>query len=119
MKSSRGYILLDTLGALSIVLFVCMTLLPIFLKLENDRGDLLKETKAHHLLYENLQRYSVQQEFASTEIGPMSSSGFEINIQPFERNGLYMEGCVTYRNSQKKQITICDVVKARTGFYAD
>ncbi|MEH6940378.1 competence type IV pilus minor pilin ComGE [Bacillus sp. JJ722] len=117
--NSKGYILLDVLGALSIVLFVCIALLPLLFKMENDRQDLREELEAHHILYENLQRYTLQQEIASVTMIKVHSGSFRMTIQPFEINGLYVKGCVSYQDSREEQISICDVVKARAGIYTD
>lgn len=117
--NSKGYILLDTLGALSIILFVCISLLPLLFKVENDRQDLRKELEAHHLLYENLQRYTLQQEIATVTSSKVHPGSFKATFQPFEMNGLYVKGCVSYQNSRENQISICDVVKATAGVYID
>ncbi len=107
------------LGALSIVLFVCLVLLPILIKIDNDRQDLQKELKAQHILYENLQRYTLNQDIASVTTSKVYFSEFKTTIQPFEMNALYVKGCVSYRNSRKNEVSLCDVVKARTGIYID
>ncbi len=118
MLNSRGYMLADTLVALSIILFVCVSLLPIWQQLDNDRKDLQKHLRANHILYENLQKYTLMQSFPHDLFDPTFACRFTTTIQPLETNVQYVKGCVSYKNSQQKQISICDVVKNREGLYS-
>lgn len=117
MLKSNGYILLDTIATLSIIFFVCMSLVPIWLKIENDRDDIQRQIKAHHVLYENLQRYILAEELKMVVQDATFSSQFLTSITPLDTNPSYVKGCVTYQNSRKEKIVICDVAKKRTGIY--
>lgn len=108
--NTRGYILLDTLGAISIVFFVALFLLPIFIQLQEDRKAIEMELKAQHFLYEKLQQYTLQTT-SNSFTNPQNQ--FHYTIHPFEINDLYMKGCVSFETSRKKTITFCDVVKAK------
>lgn len=111
--------MLDALASLSILLFICIVLLPLWTRMENDRQDLLRHTKAHHVLYQNLERYSHSAEIEESIYDTTTKSSFVTTIEPLEHNLVYVEGCVTYKNSKKKNISVCDVTREGAWFYAD
>jgi len=115
--NNKGYALLDTLAALSIMLFISLALLPIWWKIENDRLDIRKQMKAQHVLYENLQMYYTTGNYEEMVKDPVSNSIFFTAINVWNTETAFLKGCVTYENSRNETMEICDVIKEREGLY--
>ena len=111
MKKSDGYIYLDILAALSVCLFIALTLFPIIDEIKLDRQNILLRTEAHYVLYEKLTAFLD---------GEMDAIPMEI----VQRNHKYtltwkvhkdfpemMEGCIQYENAFRKTESICDATK--------
>ncbi len=111
MKRSDGYIYLDMIAALSVCLFIALTLFPIITEMKLDRHNNWLRTEAHHILYEKLTAYLE---------GDMNADPMEIR----QRNHQYtltwkvhndfpdmMEGCIQYENAFEKPERVCDATK--------
>lgn len=111
MKRSDGYIYLDMMAALSVCLFIALTLFPIIYQVKLDRHNIMLRTEAYHILYEKLNAYLK---------GDISANSMEMS----ERNHQYkltwranndfpemIEGCIQYENAFKKTEQICDSTK--------
>lgn len=115
--NSRGFILLDTLVALTIVLFACFHLLPIWVQIANDRQDILKERKAQQILYANLQGYYRAQQFNELVIDESGTGQYKFTLVPSPTKNDFNKGCVSYKNSDNKTVTFCEEIQERTGLY--
>lgn len=116
--NSRGFILIDTLVALTIVLFACFHLLPLWVQIANDRQDILKERKAQKILYANLQGYYRVQQFDEMVIDKSGTGEYTFTLVPSSTKTNFNKGCVSYKNSDNKAVTICEEIQERTGLYA-
>ena len=111
LKRSDGYIYLDMLAALSICLFIALTLFPIINQIKLDRHNILLRTEAHHILYEKLTAY------LKGEIDANSMEMMERNHQytlTWRANHGFpemIEGCIHYENAFEETEKICDSTK--------
>ena len=119
MRKSNGFILLETLLALNVMVLICLTLLPMWKKVEDGRSDINKQLKASHILYENLQHYYNSGDIEEVVIDKVTETTYITKITLSDIGNMYMEGCVSYWNSKEEEIEICDVIQARTRFYLD
>ena len=119
IMNNKGYVLLDALAGMSTMLFISLFLLPIWWEIEHDRLDVRKSLKAQQVLYENLQSYYANGYFEENIEDAQSNGQYYTVIERLKADSAFMKGCVTYKNSQKKQMEFCDVVKAGERFYID
>ncbi|MGN1400708.1 MAG: hypothetical protein ACI4XL_04325 [Bacillus sp. (in: firmicutes)] len=116
MLNCKGYVWLDALAALSVMLFACMALLPIWIELERNRQDLERENSAYNLLYDNLQKFSHGSELAEKTI--IRKTAYMTTVKP-GRKGRYALVCVKYINSRKKEVSVCEKGHGPIGLHAD
>lgn len=119
IMNNNGYVLMDALAALSVMVFISLSLFPILWKIEHDRLDVRKSLKAQHVLYENLQSYYATGNYEPLIEDPTSSGRYYTVLRSFEDDTAFMKGCVTYENSRKKEMEFCDIIKAREWIYND
>lgn len=111
MKRSDGYIYLDMIVALSICLFIALTLFPIIHQIKLDRHDITLKTEAHHILYEKLTAYLTGEIDAEplemTEGNDQYTLTWKVNHDFPEM----IEGCIQYENAFGETEKICDFTK--------
>ncbi len=117
--NSKGFFLLDTLVALTIVLFACFQLFPIWMQIYQEREDVLKDRKAQQILYMNLQSYYRMKQVEETVLDENGFVEYVFTIQQSSAEKDYSKGCVSYKDSNQNTITICDEVQQRSGVYID
>lgn len=117
--NNKGYVLLDALAALSVMLLISLSLFPIWWKVENERLDVRKALKAQHVLYENLQSYYATGKYEPELEDPGSKGYYYTVLHALGNDTAFLEGCVTYENSRKEEMEICDIIKAGDWIYND
>ncbi|MFS0780941.1 hypothetical protein [Bacillus sp. 1P06AnD] len=115
--NTKGFILLDTLGALSVTLLVCLFLLSSAITLQRERQNGELQLKANHYLYEKLE--------ANVDANGQPDvrkrdARLTFAIQASKGNPLYKEGCVRYKDNKGRKQEICDLfAKEPSGFHVD
>ena len=117
--NNKGYVLMDALAGLSVMLFIGLSLFPIWWKIEHDRLDVRKSLKAQHVLYENLHLYYVTGNYEPWIEDSVSEGRYYTVLHSLGEDTAFMKGCVTYENSRKKEMEVCDVIKAGEWIYND
>ena len=111
VNTEKGYVLLDSLAAFSIILFASLVLLPLFIHIEMDRLDVRREIKAYHILFEDLERHLHGAPIEENKRVKELAGTFITSIKPHPIKPEYMEGCVSYENSKKQNKSVCEIVK--------
>ena len=119
IMNNNGYVCMDALAALSVMFFISFSLFPILWKMECDRLDVRKSLKAQQVLYENLQSYYATGNYESLIEDPTSGGRYYTVLRSLEDGTAFTKGCVTYENSRKKEMEVCDVIKAGEWIYND
>ena len=111
VNTEKGYVLLDSLAAFSIILFASLVLLPLFIHIETDRLDVRREIKAYHILFEDLERHLHGAPIEENKRVKELAGTFTTSIRPHPIKPDYMEGCVSYENSKKHNMSVCEIIK--------
>lgn len=117
--NNKGYVLVDALAGLSVMLLISLSLFPIWWKVEHDRLDVRKSLKARHVLYENLQSYYATGNYEPMLVDPASNGRYYTALHALGDDTAFMKGCVTYENSRKKAVEVCDIIKAGEWIHDD
>lgn len=111
MRKSDGYIYLDIIAALSVCIFIALTLLPIIDEIKLDRKNILLKTEAHYVLYEKLTAYlDGEMEAIPMEI-IQHNHKYILTWRAHKDYPGMMEGCIQYENAFRKTEMVCDASK--------
>ena len=111
MKRSDGYIYLDMMAALSVCLFIALTLFPIITQIKLDRQNIWLRTEANYILYEKLTAYLEGE--IDAEPMEITQKNYKYTLTWRVNNDFpeMMEGCIQYENAFKKTEMVCDATK--------
>lgn len=111
MKRSEGYIYLDMMAALSVCLFIALTLFPIITQIKLNRENIWLRTEANYILYEKLTAY-LEGELEAEQMEIMQKNHqYKLTWRVNNDFPEMMEGCIQYENAFRKTEMVCDATK--------
>jgi hypothetical protein len=111
LRKCDGYIYLDMLAALSVCLFIALSLLPIIDQIKLDQKNILLRVEAQYVLYEKL---------TALLDGEMEAVPMDIVQQNYKYTLTWrvpkdfpemVEGCIQYENASGRKEMVCDATK--------
>ncbi len=111
LKKSDGYIYLDMMAALSVCLFIALTLFPMIHQLKLDRQNIVLRIEAQYVLYEKLTAF-LDGEIEAIPMEIMQNKQqYTLTWRVHEEFPEMMEGCIQYENAFGKTEMVCDATK--------
>ncbi|MFC4320745.1 hypothetical protein [Litchfieldia salsa] len=102
LKCKKGYILVDMLVSLNILLLICLFLIPNYLLVKNERTNLMMINEANTLLHEELKLVVLEGKERQIKTVTRNRVNYRMNWED-DQNKL----CITWVNRLNRNSTRC------------
>src|SRR5690625_2586591 len=106
LKKSNGFIWIETLVSLSIVMLLATTIIPIYTTLQQEKRILHDRSLISLYLYDELQREILEEHHDEIRMEQVNISDRIVTIQ-FTLENEYIKGCVSWENVKERTENLC------------
>lgn len=105
LKNNKGFIWIETLISLSIVILLATTIIPIYMTVQQEKRVLHDRTVISFYLYNELNRVLFEENNDEwTETVNIANRTVELT---FEEEMEYVKGCVSWENVKRRMENLC------------
>lgn len=105
LKNNKGFIWIETLISLSIVILLATTIIPIYMTVQQEKRVLHDRTVISFYLYNELNRVLFEENNDEwTETVNIANRTVELT---FEEEMEYVKGCVSWQNVKRRMENLC------------